>query len=591
MGDWHYIYSAVPMNLTSNFDIAVELGIDSVKQIFHLAFKSEDLFPHNIGPISANVFGQAVQVSLTVIDDMTNPADLSFQDSTHMLFSIPFQMAVQVPGSPDPSLSEINLDAVIAVPGLLTNWMDSSNNPVLGIDFSGVTSNDIQVPALSSVPTVNISNIVAAIHTNYTSIQHVFALGGNTLNVYDDTADPSLTPPNPYAGSASEIQGSLVTAGATQYLNVVMPIWVNIPEGSYTSPGHISFYRPVVQTATSITVDFSIEPAAPYQTTVTLDNPGFAQSIAEQQLQPLAVNVISTFGPIPPQPVPNQAGAIAAIQQQAAAYISQRKFGVYTPQSGANQIQLTTPVGFLLVADGVLAILMNRRDSSVADFPPDNFLNGGQLAMAVGPAKVQELIDNAVNTHVPGLASGGAPRSTPQGNGTLTSLSVAPEDSGGHGATPGHLWVTGSATVHIPCWFDSHVNFSGPIFIDTTLTQTSSACTLTFQARAGNFNIGQNCCTVFEDLIVPIVGWIMLAVTQSMISSVGGSLAQQIAQGQTSIIHPIPPVVTGIAQVSACLTGLNIFAAGFVFPGTISIVRVTTSFQDLLSERRLPWPT
>ena len=113
------------MNLTSNFDIAVELGIDSVKQIFHLAFKSEDLFPHNIGPIDANVFGQAVQVSITVLDDMTNPADLSFQDPTHILFSIPFQMAVQVPGSPDPSLSEINMQAVISVPGLLTSWPDS----------------------------------------------------------------------------------------------------------------------------------------------------------------------------------------------------------------------------------------------------------------------------------------------------------------------------------------------------------------------------------------------------------------------------------------------------------------------------------
>jgi len=578
------------MNLTSNFDIAVELGIDSVKQIFHLAFKSEDLFPHNIGPIDANVFGQAVQVSITVLDDMTNPADLSFQDATHILFSIPFQMAVQVPGSPDPSLSEINMDAVISVPGLLTSWMDSSNDPVLGIDFSGVTAADVQVPTLTGLPTININNIVAAIHTKYMSIQHVYTLGSDTLNFYDDTSDPSLTPVNPYTGAAADIQGSLVTAGSTQYLKVVMPIWVNIPQGFYTSPGHITFYRTLVQTATSITIDFSTEPPSPYQTVVVLDAPGPAQTIAETELQPLAVNAISGFGPLPPQPIPNQAEAVAAIQQQAAAYISQRKFGIYTPTSGQNQIVLTTPVGFLLVADGVLAILMNRRDSSVADFAPDNFLAGGQLAMAVGQAKVQELIDNAINTQFPGLASGGAPLSTPQGTGTLTSLTVNPEDSGDNGATPGHLWTSGSATVHIPCWFDSHVNFSGPIFIDTTLDQSNNMCTLTFQARAGNFNIGQNCCTVFEDLIVPIVGWIMLAVTQNMISSVGGSLASQIAAGQTSIIHPIPPVVTGIAQVSACLTSLNIFTAGFVFPGTISIVRLTTSFQDLEAIRRLPGP-
>jgi hypothetical protein len=346
----------------------------------------------------------------------------------------------------------------------------------------------------------------------------------------------------------------------------------------------------MVQTAQSITVDFSTEPPAPYQTVVTLDTAGLAQGIAESQLQPLAVNAISGFGPLPPQPVPNQADAIAAVQQQAAAYISQRKFGVYTPQAGDNSVTLTTPVGFLLVADGVLAILMNRRDSSVADFPPDNFLSGAQLAMAAGAAKVQEIINTAIANQFPGLASGGAPLSTPQGHGTLTSLNVSPEDSGGNGATPGHLWTTGSATVHIPCWFDSHVNFSGPIFIDSTLDQSNNMCTLKFQARAGHFNIGQNCCTVFEDLIVPIIGWIALGVSQSLISSVGGSLASQIAQGQTSIIHPIPPVVNGIAQISACLTTLNIFTAGFVFPGELSIVRLTTSFQDLQAGNHLPGP-
>ena len=585
------------MNLTSNFDIAVELGIASVTEIFHLAFKNESIFPHNIGPISATVFGETVNVSITVLDDQTNPAGLTFQDQNHILFTIPFQMAVQVPNAPDPSLSEVNLDAVIAVPGLLNSWTDSSGNPVLGIDFTGVTSSDIQVPTLTGVPTINLSNIVAAIHTQYMSIPHTYTLSGNTLNLYDDTADPSLNPVNPYTGSASEIQGSEVTAGAIQYLKVVLPIYISVPINqppipafTYTSPGHITFYRQMVQTATSITIDFSAEPSDPaYKTVVALDNNSIPliTTTIEADLQPLAVQAISGFG-TQTQLVPNQADAVAAVQQQAAAYMSKLKYGMYTPQSGQNQIQLTTPVGFLLVADGVLAILMNRRDSSVADFAPDNFLAGGQLAMAVGQAKVQELIQTAINNQFPQLNSGGAPISTPQGHGTLTSLSVTPEDSGDNGATPGHLWTTGSATVHIPCWFDSHVNFSGPIFIDTTLTETSSSCQLSFQARAGHFSIGQSCCTVFEDLLVPIVGWIMLGVTQNLISSVGGSLASQIAAGQTGIVHPIPPVVTGIAQISACLTSLNIFSAGFVFPGTVSIVRLTTSFQDLESINRLP---
>jgi hypothetical protein len=54
--------------------------------------------------------------------------------------------------------------------------------------------------------------------------------------------------------------------------------------------------------------------------------------------------------------------------------------------------------------------------------------------------------------------------------------------------------------------------------------------------------------------------------------------------------QPIPPTIIGIAEVTACLTGLVISSQGFVFPGTISVARAGTSFQDLQGMRRLPRP-
>ena len=41
------------------------------------------------------------------------------------------------------------------------------------------------------------------------------------------------------------------------------------------------------------------------------------------------------------------------------------KYPVYSPDSGDPSRPIGTPVGFLLPADGVLAVLLNRRDSSV----------------------------------------------------------------------------------------------------------------------------------------------------------------------------------------------------------------------------------
>ena len=80
------------MSLTSNFDYCVELGIGPVKSIFHLAFKSEERFPHNIGPVSRDFSGQTMSISVRVMDDETDAADLSFFDDKHITFSFPFEV-------------------------------------------------------------------------------------------------------------------------------------------------------------------------------------------------------------------------------------------------------------------------------------------------------------------------------------------------------------------------------------------------------------------------------------------------------------------------------------------------------------------
>ena len=89
---------------------------------------------------------------------------------------------------------------------------------------------------------------------------------------------------------------------------------------------------------------------------------------------------------------------------------------------------------------------------------------------------------------------------------------------------------------------------------------------------------------------VPIVGWIMLAVVETMIDRVGGELAETTADAQARNVNAIPPVVTGVAELQACLESVAISRDGLVFPGKLRIRREGRSFEDLAESGALPRP-
>jgi hypothetical protein len=577
------------MSLTSNFDYCIEISLDVVKQIFHLAFKNEMLFPHNIGPLSRTFAGHAATLNIAVLDDNSRPADLSLQDDKHILFAIPFDVMVAIPDAPDPSLSMLTISATAQIPGKLDS-LNENGADVLGVTFSDVTVAAVGIINLTGLPTVDASAILASIHAKYDTIQHRFTQGNDVLNLYDGTRDVALQPTDP---GNPPITASVVTpgGGTQEYLKVSSPIWVSVPEAYYTSFGYLVFHRALTQTDTTITVDMTAEPSDPsLKTVVQLDNTGPAAGPVAQHLQPLAVSALQGYGVIT-EPAFTTAAATAVLEQEIANYVQPLHYDVYTPLSGDPSVTLSTPVGFLLPADGVLAVLMNRRTGTEADdVAPDNFLGVNALALAVGRAKVIERSDTVMVQRFPGVNNGGADIHTSSGDATLKHCHAAPEDDGDHGQSPGHLWVTGDATVHIPCWPDPDVSFDGPVFVDASRVDTAQGCTLQLQPRAGHFDVDESCCAVLLDLLIPVVGWIMLAVVEGTINSVGGELATDVANGEHQAITPFPPEVFSIAQVTGCLTGMTITSGGFIFPGVIDVRRLGPSFQDRQRQHQLPRP-
>lgn len=577
------------MSNTSNFDYCVQLGLAPLKAVFHLALKNEELFPHNVGPFDRDFGGHAAAITVRLLDDEDNPADLALQDEKHIRFSLPIEISVEVPDAPDPSLSRVTLKAAVEVPGRLETWSVDGDDQ-LGIDFSGLAAGDVAVPSVSGLPALDAGRFEAAIHSRYESLDtHVFTLGDNTLNLYDGLRDMTLTPPN--APGNPEITAALEDHSGEQYLKIRFPIHATVPSAAgFAAHGTATVWRKVVQGGGTVSVDLGTEPAAgDLATTIAFDTVHPAAGLVATQLKPLLISQLGLFGTVT-EPWFGDTEAKALIAAETAAYLGTRRFPFYTPESGDADVPLETPVGFLLPADGILAILMNRRDDSVPDTAPDAFLGANQIALAISRALLDRTITKAMNEEFPGVNDGGADVSTDEGDATLKTLSVTPSNSGEHDVDEGHLWISGDAEVHIDCWPDPDVSFSGPMFLRVELEETDEACNLTIVPEMGEFDAGQSCCDVFVDLLIPIVGWIMLAVVETMIDRVGGELAETTADAQARNVNAIPPVVTGVAELQACLESVAISRDGLVFPGKLRIRREGRSFEDLADSGALPRP-
>jgi len=286
------------VSLTANFDFCVELGIEQVREIFHLAFKSEDRYPHNVGPLTRNLAGQEVTIHVRVMDDEDRDARLTFADEKHIGFSFPIDIEAQVPDAPDPSLSTITMRSRVEVPALLTDWEEDAE-AVLGLSFADITDADVTIAELEGLPSIDVNRFAEAVHTAYDGIPHQYSQGANTLTLYDGNRDTTLEPAN--EATPFEMEITLESHLGLEFLKIIAPIHVDIPSvpglGSpYRTYGRLVFYRQVERSDATVSVQMGNEPGAPgpgetdLRTTVELDTAHVARGPVQTMLAPLAVS-------------------------------------------------------------------------------------------------------------------------------------------------------------------------------------------------------------------------------------------------------------------------------------------------------------
>ena len=128
---------------------------------------------------------------------------------------------------------------------------------------------------------------------------------------------------------------------------------------------------------------------------------------------------------------------------------------------------------------------------------------------------------------------------------TLNHLTAVLSDPGEHGQEKGHIWVQGDFDVHVDCWPDPNISFSGPIFLTPQMNPDN---TVVFTAQAGNFDASDACC-----------------------SNLNPSQISALIEGTQSTPFALPTNFSGVGTLTLSVNSADIFKAGIVVNGDFTI--------------------
>ena len=239
------------------------------------------------------------------------------------------------------------------------------------------------------------------------------------------------------------------------------------------------------------------------------------------------------------QDFPNNSQVQTMIADRLIAFAGNLKIPAFTPQPPANStdIDLTTFTPTTINQQVLALQLAQLSDGTVCD-TPTVFAQTTGFSLAISAAEAMNLIgpiatNNLGDRHVDGYDI------------TLNHLNIVLADPGEHGQAKGHLWASGDFDVHIDCWPDPNITFSGPIFLTP---QMASDGTVTFTSQAGNFTSSDACCSHLDP-----------------------SQIAALISGTQSTPFVLPNNFSGVGTLALSVTSADIFAAGIVINGDFSV--------------------
>lgn len=224
------------------------------------------------------------------------------------------------------------------------------------------------------------------------------------------------------------------------------------------------------------------------------------------------------------------------------------------PPANPGDMDLTT---FVPTTLGGQALALQIEPQPVPCDVPDFFVVASQFAVSVDKERCDAMIQPVI------AAENGRTRNIQGHDVTVSGLSATLSDPGDHGVAAGHIWISGEATVHIDCWPDAHINFSGPI---TITPETQADGSVRFHPHAGQFTADDPCCASVDP----------------------AQIGQLIEQDDYPPIAGLPSNFTGVGMIQITANAADIFAAGIVVRGDLAVA-TTHSLEANVIQHNMFW--
>jgi hypothetical protein len=268
---------------------------------------------------------------------------------------------------------------------------------------------------------------------------------------------------------------------------------------------------------------------------------------------------ISSMGPPPDhdivQALPTSAEIRGTIADRLVAFAAGLGIPVFTPQPPQpGEIDLTT-FDPATVDQKVLALqLVPLADGTLCD-GVTAFAHDTGFAVAVAKPEVDTMLQ-------PMLSGNLGDRNIDGHDITVNRLDGTLSDPGDHGQARGHIWIDGSAEVHVDCWPDPDIDFSGPIFLTPEMDTDGK---VSFTADAGSFTATDTCCAHVDPATIP-----------------------SLIAGKKSLPIALPSNFGQVGELHLGVTEAEIFAAGIVVHGTLDVISSSALHADAL-RKTLYW--
>lgn len=531
------------MSLTSCYKYILELPVATLTDTLNAALSQSDSAGIKISQNWTNVpVGSTYTANVNV-----KPADMTAHPSSMSLPPVDLAVVLHLQMELDVQIIELpQLGTIIYVlqfdlPGIF--FKDSSVPPKLLINFPSVTA--VNLNLVVSGGTINLTPdlIAPRIHAMFAAnpglghdVEHNVPWPpgpDSSVLVTTDIYDDQMGSPG-YRGSISVqvpdqnhvviiMPGHFMIQGLAVKFYINTDMTVNVTVSVERTEGHIKLKLSTVQ-ASDVVVSFI--------------NSSIYDIAAKPMLASNIASKLQTFGD-QGEDFPSSSEVNGMISERLVMFASALQIPFFTPKtpSDPSQIDLTTFVPTTLNQQALALQVEALSDGTPCD-TPDVFTPSTGFAIAISKQEADALIQSITQANL-------GDRHVDGHDITMNHLTATLSDPGEHGQTKGHLWITGDFDVHVDCWPDPNISFSGPIFLTPQMNPDG---TVVFTAQAGNFSSSDACCANLDP--------------------------QQIAaliQGKQSTPVALPTDFSGIGKLDLSVTSADISKQGIVVNGTFKI--------------------